>query len=1225
MRKKVVIVLLGSMILPATVWAQYKPYNRQNEKGYVFDGHKLEHVLVKPYAGDGDTQTKIEKNADTGHWEVKQEGTYLSKNITVAKKNAANQEDYDDQVVYLYNPAAGLFLNCSGTWGTEAVGLYPGFGLAFNIVDPSGSSDLTDANFGDGWEASGKWGLGFYSESTNQGHYLSRDGDKIAGEPVFQDAEGNNINKIRFYTDRGNAGNNELRCNIGSGWSGAEANHIFTWHLEKVNKGDNNLNVYRLYQYIRNNGADNGIGPDRQNLPPQYFYKHYVKFEEINPFNENPYFALTTARANEVVWEGGESSHHKYVMKDGTEGYNEENANHIITEDENSADVDSYADAAFYEWQIITRRDLKEKFLLDFDDPYATKPERGNANFNIENPDFSRPLKSTIATSDAISWTAEEGAYDYISAVYDNAPYGRYAYLHPEKTGEFTQVFEPYQFGLFDVEVQGFTLKAHGGNLPTAKLWVTTEDATKIGYTGEVTFDQISDEDKKDLYQRIGDIARESLSNEWYWKYQVDIGGRGVADYRIFKYSGFNPNPENDGYDNEHNRWDIWQPGFISVRADNGWGHPDNFNAKALYRITYVDEFGHVCKGIYINGQTLRPDSKLGPWEGTYDENGEDYVYSWEVNGTGWKNEQKGKPYATVHVNVGDKVEFGPHIGTTGAEDNDDRFQWWTPSGDGTHNRSLTINNVTYDDAGDYILTYHDKTGKDDPDNKWNAVCYRLIVDTPLGLGDDELTPPEAGYVNINGTGLPYAIGDGQGVSHELGNGDPGDFTAEVGGIKGFQNAIAATDRIFLDRGIGSFLYDVNNNKKYYKTVSFYLPEGAGATLDDVTVHLKAEDISNPLKDIVAIDNARLTYRGESPYILDDNNVINTNKSFSTGNSRIPVYMNRQFDKDAWNAFVCPLPLNGQQVVDAFGANVQISEINLKGLDPNYPLRIVFDSKTFNVSDAQVIAPGHFYLVKPSALEYQSVAQVNIERDGGGNITAIDAVSYKSNEGNLIVDGHDIGKGHFTYLGTHDLRLPGADGEGTGDELAIPTKKDGDKVVVDTDAFNDYNPYGEGGKYPTSYPQGVTVKTPGVTPYSEFFAEFYPANTGKVHNSIKLVGSYLPMTFEKRENTYIFRNKDQNTQLVHLASSGGTGAPTGLKGFRFYIQDIETVQAPAGQAKPFTFVIDGVEDGNESSGISNAVIGEDTTGDIYTIAGQKVTGTLGKGVYVKNGKKFLVK
>ena len=1220
MRKKVVIVLLGSMILPATVWAQYKPYNRQNTSGYVFDGHKLGEVVVKPYEQTGDDQTTFQDV--NGRHVANHVGNYVSRTITVAKKNDLGKEDYDDQVVYLYNPAAGLFLNVSGTWGTEAVGLYPGFGLAFNIVDPAGSGDLTDANYnnvdgGGSWSASGKWGVGFYSESSNQGHYLSRDGDKHAGEPVFQDADGNNISKIRFYTDRGWHDNNEpLHCQISGSWSYAENNHIFTWHFEKIDKEDPNLNVYRLCQYIRNYGRDVEGVYDKTKATVDDFHKHYVKFEKINPFGSNPYYALTTARANEVEWKGEDNEQHRFVDPDN-----------LISTEERPEDVDSYADKDFYEWQIITRRDLKEKFLLDFNDPYATKPELGNANFNIENPDFNRPLNATVANSGAVSWKDVNGAYDYSSWTFDNAPYGRYAYLHPKKSGTFTQEFEPYQFGLFDVDVQGFTLNAHGGSLPTAKLSVTTTKAgSKIVTTEPVEFDEISKDDRKDLYQRIGDIARENLNREWHYKYQINDDSRGVINSHVFTYTKENPEPSSDGDG-------VWQPGFRSVRRDNGgWGlYPidfNNYDTKCLYLFNYVDDFGRVCKGIYINGNSLRSDGKLGPWE-----NGKDYFYSWKVNNDPWTDAQSGEPYAEVHVNVGDKVEFGPHIGVN--VDADNRCQWWTPRGNATRNRSLTIENITYDDAGDYILTYHTESDLVNDNNKWNAVCYRLIVDTPLGLGDDELTPPEAGYVNVNGTGLPYAISNDQNVSvsHELVPGDPKSFSAT--GVKGFQNAYAATDKVYLERGIGSFLYDEKNKDKYRKVVTIYVPEGEGNVLEDVKVTLDVTDVTEnqPVKSIAAIDNARLTYRGDTPYILDDNNVINKDKSFSTGNSRIPVYMNRQFNKGAWNAFVCPLPLNLQQVTDAFGEKVVVAEITQKGLDENYPYRILFQSKDFSETPktAQVILPGHFYLVKPSDLDYQPVAQVNIKRDGGGTITKIDAVSYESNGEDVKVSTDEgvknIGTGYFSYLGTHDLRLPGAEGPGTGDELAIPVTTDGGgNVVVNTGAFEDYEPYGDGGKYPTDYPHGIKYAPLSElnTPYRRFYAQFYAGDDEVVvpHNSIVVYGSYVPQDIKEGSN-YVFATKEDATRLVHLKESGSSVQR--INGFRFYIHDIEADAQPTA-AKPFTFVVDGVEDGDEAAEISNAVIEESVaTGDIYTIAGQKVTGTLGKGVYVKNGKKFLVK
>ena len=114
----------------------------------------------------------------------------------------------------------------------------------------------------------------------------------------------------------------------------------------------------------------------------------------------------------------------------------------------------------------------------------------------------------------------------------------------------------------------------------------------------------------------------------------------------------------------------------------------------------------------------------------------------------------------------------------------------------------------------------------------------------------------------------------------------------------------------------------------------------------------------------------------------------------------------------------------------------------------------------------------------------------------------------------------------------------------------------------------------------------------------------------------------MPQKFEDRGNTYIFSTQEGVTRLVHLSgSTTQTNAPQGLNGFRFYIQDISGESG----AKSFSFITDGVEDEDEATEIINTLIDDDVDGDIYNIAGQKVTGKLPKGAYVRNGKKFLVK
>ena len=140
--------------------------------------------------------------------------------------------------------------------------------------------------------------------------------------------------------------------------------------------------------------------------------------------------------------------------------------------------------------------------------------------------------------------------------------------------------------------------------------------------------------------------------------------------------------------------------------------------------------------------------------------------------------------------------------------------------------------------------------------------------------------------------------------------------------------------------------------------------------------------------------------------------------------------------------------------------------------------------------------------------------------------------------------------------------------------------------------------------------------------YRDFEATFVNPSD-QSHNNIKLHGSYFPQEIQNRGNSYIFATKEGQTRLVHLNENAtATNAPTELQGYRFYIEDVANA---SGNAKPFTFVVDGVADDDEFSGINSAVSVAADNGDIYTIAGQKVTGKLLKGVYVKNGKKFLVK
>lgn len=125
------------------------------------------------------------------------------------------------------------------------------------------------------------------------------------------------------------------------------------------------------------------------------------------------------------------------------------------------------------------------------------------------------------------------------------------------------------------------------------------------------------------------------------------------------------------------------------------------------------------------------------------------------------------------------------------------------------------------------------------------------------------------------------------------------------------------------------------------------------------------------------------------------------------------------------------------------------------------------------------------------------------------------------------------------------------------------------------------------------------------------------------HNSIRYYGTYLKKTGGVPERSYVFSKGD----MYH------TKTAQTIKGFRFWIQDEEASQG--GSAKPFVLSIGGVEDQQESQQIittlSEVEIVTDDNAAVYSLSGQflgkgkQLLGSLPKGIYVVNNKKYMVK
>ena len=1210
MRKKLSIVLLGGILLPTCVWSQ--SYDRKNTWGYVFDGHKPDEVVVKPYGG---TRTEL--------------------SVARYKNNGGTiEEAYDDQVIFLYNPKSKRFLYSDGSWGTEAVGRYDGFGMPFNLVDPTGEGSPVN-----NLACKSKVKYGFYCEAFEQGHYLGRDGAYWVGAPTYLGSEGQ-ANNARFFVDRGGAfvggnfdpklkgefvyDNNNTDPNIVRG----EWDNTLTWNFEEVEgiEYDNpeHPKLYRLYLYMPNKTVDKKKDVDTNN-----FLKHYVKLDSIDVFNDtHGYYMLTTARANQPDGDIGPGEN----MKENDQLTGDD----YVAGTTNTGGAKIANDDASYYWQIVTRRDLKQKFLLDFEDPYTVEPVVGNATFNIDNPDFSRSLETTVNPNEPTDnppafWKeSEDKVYTFEKGIYENAAFGRFTIMHPNNDGSLTQTIKPYQYGLFQLDIQGFT---YGENETLNATLALTENSDGITVSSPVSVDKIKTEDADKIRNRIHEMALAS-TNDYDRNFIHD--GHGTSNlYK--KDPNYTPAPTEAHNDNGH--WNDNDALIITTGADgkingatgikNSWGD----QVKGLYCVKHYDEYERTAIGIYINGEGESKEA----W------------YRKKLRGEDtWPEEWIQFNDGVIDVNIGDQIQFGPNVPRQNAANNENgTHHWWTPNNDWTGEREFILT-VDYDSEGDYILTHQNSN-----DDKWTYAYYRLRVHAP---GFDT---PEADHVNFSNNKPVIIEKDRTGVSENQDGSIA--FTITEGndhGIKtiaDYQHTAAEHDVYYVERAVGEFLYDSKNGDNYTKTVFFYV-QGDDYKLDDIKISLEFSGIDNDyLNNFIAIDNMRLTYKGDTPFILDQHNKITTSAEPVSVNSLIPVYMNREFTAGAWNAFVCPIPLNVNQVRNAFGDGVQLSEIDEDGLFKDNPYVIKFTSIDVTAEDPQdtadpvereareeklleqVVLPGHFYLVKPSAVNYKSsVAQID------KNTYAIKAYD---DEHDIVEGNPNYGTGKFVPLGNHDLRKPKYNSSDDklleGGEALVPTNgtkvysEDG-KTYTWADDFANWDPYAAGNSRYAGYSKLAPIAS-GNSPYRPFYTERYKSGQDVKHNAIELYGSYAPQTIagstsadsdagKFRGNCYVFQTKSDGetgqTRLVHLNAKGNA---VELPGFRFFIHDIEADETDANGAKPFTFVVDGVEDDDEFSGINSAVSVAADNGDIYTIAGQKVTGKLLKGVYVKNGKKFLVK
>ena len=644
-------------------------------------------------------------------------------------------------------------------------------------------------------------------------------------------------------------------------------------------------------------------------------------------------------------------------------------------------------------------------------------------------------------------------------------------------------------------------------------------------------------------------------------------------------------------------------------------------NNERIYSFNYKDRYGRSSYGVYVKGeQASDADFKVVPA----------YIRYQDENR--WIDLSDNLTYTSIDVSQGNQLVLGPagYPDPNGGR-NDGAFNWYWYGPNGFYKTERQIDFVAdFSNVGDYICVVEEK----DVPGKFKTFVVRVTLNNGDYAPTNIVTVDGAESVKI-GTADDIVISAS----------DP-----EFRGLNyaGYQDYLVKHYPTMLNRLAGKYLYDPAQDGKFNSTLRFYVKEDSEhkSQYTDLRLKFEFENIgSDPYVNYVALDEVRLTYLGAAPFVLDDKGLLTTEKDLKTATySWIPVYMKRHFDKNAWNAFVCPVPLNFGQLKKAFGNEVNLCEITDKGLNPNYPYQIRFETKLddVNVDDDIVVWPGHFYLVKPDNT-FAPIDRVDQVNEDESTIVTLEALEGQSAYEFVGLGMHNLS--HDTYLFEEgdgsvpdDIKLAELfpyvnDDYYSGQvEALLPGTADGKAVkdpTIEKDNYDAWKSY----LCPASEVSDEYAALRN-SPYRKFYTARYTSTQGqdKPHNAIELRGSYVPQKIEDRGNTYIFaynRNTEQ-TSLIHLNENAAAGGPTSLDAFRFYIHDIAASTSPTPvsptPAKSYTFIV-GDEDDSEATEIINALIGDDEVGDgeIYNIAGQKVKGKLSPGIYMRNGKKFLVK
>jgi len=376
-------------------------------------------------------------------------------------------------------------------------------------------------------------------------------------------------------------------------------------------------------------------------------------------------------------------------------------------------------------------------------------------------------------------------------------------------------------------------------------------------------------------------------------------------------------------------------------------------------------------------------------------------------------------------------------------------------------------------------------------------------------------------------------------------------------------------------------LQKIYNTDIYYNGVMIYVDTHStadyGYIADGVDLTLGIKMAATEYADWVVFDNFQLEFLGQNHnLILKEDNLnhdylLNTVEEYKNST----LLLNRDFTANAWNTLVLPVSLTKKQFTDAFGADAKAAylyEIR-EGV-----LRFKTVKKEGLDANAYMTTAGKPYIVYINSKPQVTEEYISSLTDKNGDLLEV-GIGGTYSGAYYEVPFVTLDKSELDY--TSGTRSPGAI---TGNYSANDTEVANAKVV-----FN--------GTYEKTY-EGTSIRSG------------YPTMT----NNIVFSGGDLYWCNAPYGMKAYRAWLEPSDEYKHLIKEGESGEAGGAK-LSISIDDIED----------YTTYIEGINFDSESNAVSAKY-----NSRIYNINGQLVNNNtsvdnLPKGIYIVNGKKYIVK